>query len=426
MKRKLTHNIGLKILALIVSTLLWLISVNINDPTQTKTFRNIPVEIINKEVLTNDGKVYEVLDNTDVIDRIQITGKRSILDEINEENIVATADMAERTFNDTVHINVTTNKYASRLDGNINASIDTLKIKVEDMKKAQLVVKAVTKDEPASGYMVGNVSINQNLVHLSGPESVMSQIASANVTVSVAGVKEDIKTEGILELYDAEGNLIDNKSITKSINRFNVTVEILQKKEVPLSVTTVGMPAEGYQANGIIECAPETIVVAGKSSAIKSLTEIVVDDVDIEGAQEDVLTYIEPKRYLPEGISLVGGTSANVAAVKVYIEEEVTETVTLNKNNLNVVGLPEGMIVNMEEMQDKYEVTIRGLQANIDALEVASLVGTVDVAAFMEENQIEELKEGRYHINVSYDLPENIELAEEVQMILVIEKESAE
>ena len=426
MKRKLTDNIGLKILAVIVATLLWLISVNINDPTQTKTFRDIPVEILNKEVLTNDGKVYEVLDNTDVIDRIQITGKRSILDEINNENIVATADMTEHTFNDTVHINVTTNKYASRLEGNINASIDTLKIKVEDMKKAQLVVKPVTKDEPASGYMVGNISINQNLVHLSGPESVMSQIASAKVTVSVAGVKEDIKTEGTLELYDTEGNLIDSSNITKSINKFNVTVEILQQKEVPFVVTTVGTPAAGYQPTGVIECAPETIVIAGKSNVVKNISEILVDDIDIEGATEDVLSYIEPKRYLPENTSLVGGNSANVAAVKVYIEPEVTKTFTLDAANMQVLGLPEDMTMNLDEMEETMEVTIQGLQANVDAIAEDSMIGMVDVAAFMEENQIEELKEGRYNINVSYNLPENVTLAEEVQIIMVIEKEVAE
>ena len=425
MRRKLTDNIGLKILALVVAILLWLISVNINDPIQTKTFRNIPVEVLNKDILTDAGKVYEVLEGTDVIDRIQITGKRSILDEINQENIVATADMAERTFNDTVHIDVTTNKYASRLDGNISISTDTLKIRVEDMKKVQLVVKPITRDEPASGYMVGNVSINQNLVLLSGPESVMSEVASANVSVSVAGVKEDIKTEGFLELYDAEGKLIENKSIAKSISKFNVTVEILQKKEVPLTAVTTGKPAEGYQMTGIVECAPETIVIAGKPGAIKNVSYITIDDVNIEGAQEDVLTYVEPKRYLPENITLVGGTSANVAAVKVYIEKETTEAINLKQSSFEIVGVPEGMSVNREKLPETIEIKVEGLKSNIDAIAQTSLVGTIDVAAFMEENQMDELKEGRYHINVSYNLPVNVRLAEKVNLIIEVEKKAA-
>lgn len=423
MKRKITDNIALKILALIFATLLWLISVNINDPTQTKTFRNIPVEILNKEILTNDNKVYEVLNKTDVIDRVRITGKRSILDEINEENIVATADMAERTFNDTIRINVTTNRYASRLEGNINVSNDTLQMVVEDMQKMQLVVKAVTKDEPASGYMVGNVTMNQNLVHLSGPASVMSQIASASVTVSVAGIKEDIKTEGTLELYDAEGTLIDDGNITKSINQFNVAVEILQLKEVPFKATTAGTPAAGYRATGIMEIDPKVLTIAGKSRVIRNINEVVATDVDIEGATENVLASVEPKRFLPDGVILVGGSAANVAAVKVYIEEEVTETFTVERSSFMAVGVPEGMVVNMDYLDETTEVKVRGLRADVNKITKASLHGIIDVGAFMEENQIEELKEGLYHINVTYNLPENVELADKVELVVMMEKE---
>ncbi len=426
MKRKITDNIGLKILAFVLAALLWLVSVNINDPTQTKTFRNIPVEILNKGILANDGKVYEVLDNSNVIDRIQITGKRSILDEISEDNIHATADMAERTFNDTVRINVTTNKYASRLEGNINVSNDILKIKVEDMKKMQLVVKAVTKDEPAAGYMVGGVSLNQNLVQLTGSESAISQIASAGVTVSVAGMKEDIKTEGALELYDAKGNLIDNANITKSISRFNVTVEILQMQKVPLRVVPRGTPAEGYRATGVVECSPETIVIAGKSSIMKHITEITVDDIAIGNAQEDVLTYFEPRRYLPDGVILAGGTSANAAAVKVYIEKEAVETFTMHTKNLRVIGLPEDMAVNTGKVVESVDVTLRGLRADLDKIDEAALTGTADVAAFMESSQIEKLREGRYHVAIAFDLPENVELGQEVQIILDIQKKPAE
>ena len=57
MKNKLTHNLGLKILALVFSIGLWFVVNNITDPTIEKTFTNVPVEIINAEKVTNEGKV---------------------------------------------------------------------------------------------------------------------------------------------------------------------------------------------------------------------------------------------------------------------------------------------------------------------------------------------------------------------------------
>ena len=59
---KLFNNIGLKILAVIFSVLLWLISVNVNDPVDTEVYRNIPVELENTNLLTDEGMTYEVLD----------------------------------------------------------------------------------------------------------------------------------------------------------------------------------------------------------------------------------------------------------------------------------------------------------------------------------------------------------------------------
>ena len=47
MKEKLTNNLGLKLLSLLMATLLWLVVVNSQDPLETRTFTDIPVKIIN-------------------------------------------------------------------------------------------------------------------------------------------------------------------------------------------------------------------------------------------------------------------------------------------------------------------------------------------------------------------------------------------
>ena len=61
------NNFGLKLLAVIVSLGLWFVVNNINDPLERVRFNNIPVEILNEEQLTNGGKVYEIIDNTDTV-----------------------------------------------------------------------------------------------------------------------------------------------------------------------------------------------------------------------------------------------------------------------------------------------------------------------------------------------------------------------
>ena len=115
MKKKLTNNLGLKILALFFSVILWLIVVNINDPVVAMSFSGIEVEIRNADSITSQGKVYEILEGNTKID-VVVRAKRSIIDSLSKENIRAIADMEELTFMDTVGISLSTNKYNDKLD----------------------------------------------------------------------------------------------------------------------------------------------------------------------------------------------------------------------------------------------------------------------------------------------------------------------
>ena len=64
---KLTRNIGLKLAAMLFSVILWLVAINVNDPVETASFSSIPVEFINEEVVTNTGKTYDVVSESQLL-----------------------------------------------------------------------------------------------------------------------------------------------------------------------------------------------------------------------------------------------------------------------------------------------------------------------------------------------------------------------
>lgn len=63
MIKKLKNNFGLKLLAFLFAFMLWLIVVNIDDPVMTKTFTNIPVTVEHSEILTEQNKTYQIVDD---------------------------------------------------------------------------------------------------------------------------------------------------------------------------------------------------------------------------------------------------------------------------------------------------------------------------------------------------------------------------
>ena len=74
------------------------------------------------------------------------------------------------------------------------------------------------------------------------------------------------------------------------------------------------------------------------------------------------------------------------------------------------------------EMAGRVPVRLLALQRDLDAFDEDSMVGVVDIAAWMEENEMTELQEGKIDVEVSLLLPESIELVNEVSFTAVIEK----
>ena len=58
MKKKIMDNLALKLLSIIVAFIIWLVIINITDPTVIKRFNNIPVDILNENVITSSNQVY--------------------------------------------------------------------------------------------------------------------------------------------------------------------------------------------------------------------------------------------------------------------------------------------------------------------------------------------------------------------------------
>ena len=126
MKNKLTQNWGLKLVSFLFAALLWLIVTNINDPITDLRATDEPVTIRNTELITERGQVFEVLEDTDVIDSVTVYAPRSVIASLNKSDVVATADINDLTSLDTVPIKITTSKHSDKLES-VKASIDSVK-----------------------------------------------------------------------------------------------------------------------------------------------------------------------------------------------------------------------------------------------------------------------------------------------------------
>lgn len=422
MKKKLTSNLGLKILSLIFSVVLWLIVVNINDPVGTKPFYSIPVEIANKESITGQGKIYEILDGTETVD-VVVRAKRSILDSLSKDNIKAVADMDQLTFMDTVAIKPYSNKYSDKIES-ITTKTENLKVSIENMQRNQLEIICKPTGELPAGYILGEATTDQTLVRLTGPESVISKVDKAVASVDVSGITTDISTTVELKLYDAEDNLMTSPNIVKNIDSVKVNVKILATAQVPLQVSAVGAPAPGYIQSGEITGVPSTVVISGGRAAVAAVSMIELPGVSIEGQSSTVITTVKVKDYLPDNVNYAGNAADSKITITIPIEKAGTRTLEVPVKNITLTDTPENFRGELGELPETIQVSVSGLTADINTLDARTITGTVSWNQIMKKLGVDNLAAGTYSGEVAFQLPDGISLSAAVNVEAILHSET--
>ncbi|MDE5931503.1 MAG: hypothetical protein K2H40_03335 [Lachnospiraceae bacterium] len=421
MKNKLLRNWGRKLCSFLIAAILWLIVTNINDPVGTFRVYNVPVVIQNADLITNSGQVYEVLDHTDVIDVVTIQAKRSIIDSLDESNIIAVADMNELTNLNTIAIKLSTNKYNDKLES-IRGNIDNVKLNIEDEKTKTLPLRAVTIGTVKEGYMVGDISTEQNLIEITGPESVVSQVKRATVTVNVSGFTNNIGTDSPIRLYDENDKIIDVDSIVKNINKVRVTVEILELKTVDINWKSAGTPGRGYMATGEIQAGRNSVTIAGRSKAIANINSIDIPEsvLDITGATENLETIVDLTDYLPDGVILAEEDFKGRVSVTVVVEPVVERVASIAVNRIQIINVPEGFEVEIDTEEDAHDIMLAGLQRDLEALDINTIQASVDIEALMEEEGLASMSAGHYTTDLTYSLENNAVTVRDISSIRLI------
>lgn len=417
MKKALTHNLGLKLASLVLAFVLWFLVAQIYDPKDTVTFNNIQVRLINTELLDEEGKVYEVLDNSNLV-RVTVTGPQSIVkSELRRSDIVAEADMSKLTDINTIAITY----YCENVSNDsveIKGNHDSVRLSVEDKTSKWIKLESNTIGEVASGYMIGNVTLDQTNIEVTGPKSAISQVDHAGVDINVTDSTSSLSANVDIKLYDADGNELTLESVKKNVNSAHMTVEVLATKEVPVEIEYMGVPEDGYMATGEVESSVPTVRIAGTASALVGISAITVPEerMNITGQSDDLVDIINLKEYLPSNVRLANKSFDGKITATVYIEPIDTKDLTIPADNISITGVPDDMEAEITSTAEEYNITVSGLTRDVSILRDSSVTGVLDLNQWMEDNGLEELTPGNYTIPVTFNLSENITVDTDVNI----------
>lgn len=382
--KKLTNNLGFKLLAVLFAFAMWLVVYNIDDPSSSKNF-TATVTIQNAQSVSDMNKCYEVIDGTGTVS-FRVTAKRSILEKLDYSDFTAIADMSLMNVSDdgaegSVPIAISANNYTSSVK--VSGLTKYLKVSLEDLQEKQFVITADTKGKVADGFTLGDVSVsNPNVIKVSGPASVVGQISKVVATIDVSGMSVDISDNVVPVFYDEDDKTVDTTKLTLSSNTVTVSAKILSTKEVPIHFNTSGTPADTYSVVEITSD-PETVQIKGSSSVLNPISSLEIPEevLNVDGANKDITTSIDISEYLPDGVSLTKNSQATVS-VTIRIEPYTTQNYNIPVSNISVNGLDDNY--NLAFGQTTVNAAVSGMSSDLSSLDANSIKGSIDVSTLGE------------------------------------------
>lgn len=256
------------------------------------------------------------------------------------------------------------------------------RIQVLDFEPRQITVQldaVVTRTVPVhavlgpvpSGLDVGEPTVSETTVQVTGAASIVDRVAEAQARLSVDASGIDINRIVDLQPVDAAGELLSPVDVEPS--SVHVRLPIFtnrQTRSLPVRPTIAGLPSVGFEI-GSVTVTPLVVSVEGDVDSLAPLEFADTAAVTVTGASSNVT--IDVPLALPDGVQAPGISSVRVTVTL----RPVTATRTFEAG-LILTGARSDRSYALSV--DRVLVTIGGPVADLDRLTGSTLVLSVDVS----------------------------------------------
>lgn len=408
MKKVLTNNFGLKIISLLFAVVLWLIVVNIDDPTISRTISGIPVTPLDEDVITKKNQVYSIISGDTVT--ISVTGPRSEVDKMTREDFIAEAPFSEKSNVDAVPIYVSFRNSKYDKDCEITQKTMSMKLSIENILSRTYEISISHVSELTSSYFLGKESIDPTAVTLSAPESIINKIEKAQIEVDLSSHTEEFSLPLNIKYYTDTGVEVDlDNNCQANISTVNYNAKIYPVREIPLHFGTTGTVANGYELTDVIG-EKTTLRVAGPNAM--QLESIVFPNelINVSNASADVSVDVDVTTQLPSGVFLCSEEDSKIK-VTAHIDKLVVTTYRLPISEIEKRNVPEGYTAEITD--SSAEIVLSGLKKYQDEFSINNINAYVDLRNTVEGNN---------EVLVRFVVPENLKYVNEVKVNVLLKK----
>lgn len=207
----------LRFISLALAVILWHF-VGGNDTVDKSVM--VPIEVINlpRELVISNQFKREI--------EVTVSGPRSQVLKIEKGDLTRQVDLAQAVPGTMVIKNENHMISVPRGVKVLRTQPDSIIFSLDKLIQKQLVVKPVTKGNPASHHVLRNIIMKPETISITGPQAVLSHLADLQTQViDISGMNQAIQLQVPLDLNPALLDLIGETSVTAELAIVEETVE---------------------------------------------------------------------------------------------------------------------------------------------------------------------------------------------------------
>jgi YbbR domain-containing protein len=401
--RWILRNLGTLALAFFLAAVVWVTAVVISDPNDERTSNPIPIEI------TGQDPNLLLIGEIPSLARITLEAPTSIWNQLdnNASMMEAWIDLSGLGAGEhTVQVNTQVDASPVRI---VQVDPSEVVIVLEPLLTKNVPVQLIVNGEPPLGYQKEPAQVNPATVQLSGPESAVSNVMQARVTLDIAGASQTVTSNLDVEIVDADGAPVDGVTVSPGSVTVTQPISLLRGfRNVAVKVITEGQVANGYRLTNITVTPPTVTVSAADPLLVNELPGFVETvPVNLSNLTDDI--EINVGLILPEGITLVREPSVLVQVGVGAIESSLSLPLPVE-----ILGLPPELEATITPQM--LDVIVSGPIPVLEVLTPASFRLVIDLTNMVP---------GVYQISPIFDLvPKQVRidsiLPETVEVILIL------
>jgi len=407
MDKLLNHPTSLKVIAVLVALLIWVV-VHIDPETSPQSVTSntdtkvIEAAAIVPEGLDTDKYVLTAMEPT--VARLVVEGRISSLLAANNDDYVVKLDLTG-VGPGIQELPLTVELPSGIRD--IEISPRVVMVKIEELDTQTHEVKVLTEGTPADGYMIGESTIigdTGNVVEVTMPKEDYANFGMLAVTVDVTDADATVvNKKAKVMAYDTQGNPMSNVTIVPDTLVAETKIT-LPAKEMPIQLRYTGTLPDGYSLVSI-STTQQSVTVNAPQARLDQMAMFDGYILDLSKVKESGEVLVKAEKT--DGVAQV-----TPEEIPVNVVIEATEQRAMTNVPVTLVGLADDLKATIDDSSNgRISVNVKGATTLLQKLKTSDIKLTLDVTG---------LTEGTHELTIDAELPAYLQVAETDQYSLSV------